>query len=172
MKITFEGKLLKIQSRQILVIPLEASKKLPSRGMVMACVLIDKISFVAPLEPDGRGSHWFEVSKKRSEEAGLKMGELFELSMEAIKEWPEAEIPGDILDEIDKANLRQMWDSISTKARWDWLRWIRSTANIETRKKRIKVACSKLAKGDKHPCCFDRTRCSVTDVSKSGQLLY
>lgn len=43
------------------------------------------------------------------------------------------------------------WNLITTKARWDWLRWIRATANSETRKKRIDVACSKLQKGDTNP---------------------
>ena len=62
-------------------------------------------------------------------------------------------------------------DAINAKSRWEWLRWIRSTLNPETRSKRIKVAASKLENGAKTPCCFDTARCTVPDVSKSGVLI-
>ena len=171
MKIIFEAKLIQIGSRRIIVVPMDSSEKLPSRGMVMVQASIKGDSFVAPLEPDGRGSHWFEVSNKLREELRLNLDEKLEVAIEPIKDWPEPEIPRDILDGINHANLMDKWDSITPKARWDWLRWIRATANPQTRNKRIGIACSKLQKGDKHPCCFDRTRCTITDVSKSGVLL-
>ena len=171
MKTVFKAKLSKIGSRQVLLIPIKSSEKLPSRGMVMVNAVINGTSFIAPLEPDGRGSHWFELSDTLSGEVKIKLGESAEISIEPIKDWPEPEVPKDIIDEIDKAGLMQKWNGITTKARWDWLRWIRATANPETRKKRIDVACSKLQRGDTHPCCFDRTRSTITDVSKSGVLL-
>ena len=171
MEIIFEAKLSKIGPRQIIIIPLSASEKLPSRGMVMVQGTINTLPFNAPLEPDGKGSHWFEVSNKLKEAAKLEVGGSVDLILEPIKTWLEPEIPKDIMDEIDKANLMDKWNSITTKARWDWLRWIRATANPETRKKRIAVACSKLQNGDTNPCCFDRTRCTITDVSKSGSLI-
>lgn len=171
MKIIFNGQLSKIGSRQVILIPLISSEKLPSRGMVMVNAVINDISFTVPLEPDGRGSHWFEPSDKLSEEVNLRLGYSAEISIEPIKDWPEPDIPEDIIEKINKANLMQRWNGITTKARWDWLRWIRATANPETRKKRIDVTCSKLQKGDNHPCCFDRTRSTITDVSKSGVLL-
>lgn len=171
MKIIFEAQLSKNGNRQIIIIPLSASEKLPSRGMVMVQGTINKIPFNAALEPDGKGSHWFEVGNKLIEEAQLKVGEIVDLMIEPLKIWSEPEIPNDIMDEIDKAKLIDKWNSITTKARWDWLRWIRATANPETRKKRIAVACSKLQNGDNNPCCFDRTRCTIPDVSKSGTLV-
>ncbi len=171
MNIIFEAQLSNIGNRQIIILPLSSSKKLPSRGMVMVHGTINNIPFDAPLEPDGKGSHWFELDNKLSEEAKLKVGKKVEVAIEPIKDWPEPEIPKDIMDGIENANLLQQWNSITTKARWDWLRWIRATANPETRKKRIGVACSKLQNGDKNPCCFDRTRCTIPEVSKSGTLL-
>lgn len=171
MEIVFETKLSKIGHRQVIIIPLDSSTKLPSRGMVMIQGSINKIPFKVPLEPDGKGGHWFEVSKRLSEDASLEVGKKIGLIIEPMKEWFEPETPKDIIEEIEKANLMDQWNSITTKARWDWIRWVRGTANSETRKKRIYVACSKLQKGDTNPCCFDRTRCSITDVSKSGILL-
>ena len=69
-----------------------------------------------------------------------------------------------------RAGNIDQWNSLTTKARWEWLRWIRSTKNLDTRQKRINVACDKLQKGDKRPCCFDASRCTIPEVSKSGVL--
>lgn len=170
MSLTFEAKLTKVNTRQVIVIPLKSSEML-SRGMVMVQGTMNTIPFKAPLEPDGKGGHWLEVSASLSEEANVSVSETAHLTIESTNEWFEPEIPQDILIEIEKENLLPVWNSLTTKARWDWIRWIRATANPETRKKRITVACSKLKNGSKNPCCFDRSRCTMPDVSKSGVLL-
>ena len=171
MTIAFEAELIKIGTRQLIVLPLSSSERIPSRGMSMVQGTINGNPFKAALEPDGKGSHWIEVSSSLSEKAKLSIHEKVSLNIEPLTKWDEPEIPEDIINKMKKENLMDKWNSLTTKARWDWLRWIRSTANPETRKKRIEVTCSKLKKGDKNPCCFDRTRCTVTNVSKSGVLL-
>ena len=171
MSIFFEAILTKVESLKVIKIPLSLSLELPSRGMVMIQGTMNDVSFQVPLEPDGKGSHWFEVSDPLSEDVGVIVGQTVSLSIEPLDEWKEPEIPDDLMDAIIKAGLINQWNAITTKAKWDWLRWIRSTTNSATRKKRINVACSKLQKGDKTPCCFDRTRCTIPDVSKSGVLL-
>ncbi|PKM50003.1 MAG: hypothetical protein CVV02_13555 [Firmicutes bacterium HGW-Firmicutes-7] len=171
MSIFFEATLTNIESWKIIKLPLNSSEKLPSRGIVMIQGTMNDISFHAPLEPDGKGSHWFEVSNTLIEEVGVPIGQTVSLNIDAINEWSEPEIPEDIMDAITTAGLISHWNAITTKARWDWFRWIRSTKNPKTRKKRIDVACSKLLKGDKRPCCFDRTRCTIPDVSKNGVLI-
>lgn len=171
MTISFKSKVTKIGNRQIISIPLSLSEKLPSRGMVMVKGTIGGITFKAPLEPDGKGSHWLEISLQLSKELGVDVGDTLTLSVEATDEWFEPDIPLDIMEAFIKAGVLEKWNSTTTKAKWDWIRWIRSTMNPETRKKRIDLACSKLQEGDKRPCCFDRTRCTITDVSKSGVLL-
>lgn len=171
MSIIFESKLLKIGPLQVIRIPLDSSKKFPSRGMVMVQGTINNLNFKAPLEPDGKGSHWIEVSTLLSEEAGISIDKTILLNIEPINEWIEPEIPEDIMNEIINLDVLNQWNSINAKSRWEWVRWIRSTLNPETRNKRINVMCSKLQNGDKKPCCFDASRCTVTDVSKSGVLL-
>jgi hypothetical protein len=168
MSIFFKAILTKVESRKIIKIPLNSSMELPTRGMVMVQGTINEVSFQAPLEPDGKGSHWFEVSDLLCEDLGITVGQTVSLSIEPLDEWREPEIPDELMDAIIKADLIQQWNSVSTKAKWDWLRWIRSTNNPATRQKRIDVTCSKLQKGDTRPCCFDRTRCTFPDVSKSG----
>lgn len=171
MSISFEATLSKIESRIIIKVPLSSSKQLPSRGMVMIQGTMNDVSFIAPLEPDGKGSHWFEVIDRLMKEVGVIIGQIVTLNIELINDWIEPEIPEDIIDAIMKADLITKWNAITIKARWEWLRWIRSTNNSATRIKRIEVACSKLQKGDKRPCCFDATRCTIQDVSKSGVLI-
>lgn len=171
MSIRFEAVISNIASRKVIRIPLSSSEKLPSRGLVMIEGTIKGAAFIAPLEPDGNGSHWLLVSDLTGEEAELMTGETVSIQIEPVKDWIEPEIPKDIMDAVIKADLLIHWNSLTVKARWEWLRWIRSTSNPATRSKRIEVACSKLQKGDKRPCCFDGTRCTITEVSKSGVLL-
>lgn len=171
MTISFETILSKIKERKIIILPLVKSQQLPSRGMVMAKGNINKIDFLVPLEPDGKGSHWFELNDDLCNELHLLIGQNVTIQLEAVEEWPEPEIPDDMIKAIKHAGLLPQWNEITTKAKWDWLRWIRSTNNLSTRNKRIQVACSKLEKGDKRPCCFDRSRCTIMDVSKTGVLL-
>lgn len=171
MNIYFEAELSEIESRKVIRIPLSASEKLPSRGMVMIQGRMNDITFKAPLEPDGNGSHWFEVSEMLSDEAEVIVGQTVSLNIEPVNEWVEPEMPEDIMNALKKSGLINHWYALTTKARWEWLRWIRSTNNPATRQKRIDVACSKLEKGAKRPCCFDGTRCTIPEVSKSGVLL-
>jgi hypothetical protein len=170
--VDFKAKLFKIGSWTVLVLPIAASKKLPSRGMVMVKGTIDGFDFQAPLEPDGRGSHWLEVTKTMREGAGIDSDDVATLVIEPTKAWPEPKIPADLKAALAaEPQVTSLWQDITPMARWDWLRWIASTGRTETRKHRIEVAFSKLKAGERRPCCFNRTMCTVTAVSKSGVLL-
>ncbi len=171
MGIVFEAVLSEIGSRKIIRLPSNASERLPSRGTVMVQGRMNGAAFQAPLEPDGKGGHWLEVSDAWREAAAAAVGQAVSLDIAPADIWAEPEIPGDIMDAIVKAGLAGQWNGITTKARWEWLRWIRATNNPATRQKRIGVACSKLQNGDKRPCCFNAASCTVPDVSKSGVLL-
>lgn len=46
------------------------------------------------------------------------------------------------------------WEDITPIARRDFISWIDSARQSETRKRRIEVACSKLAAGKRRPCCY------------------
>lgn len=171
MNISFEAVISHINSRDIIRLPLSASEQLPSRGMVMVRGILNSISFQAPLEPDGRGGHWFEVSPALKSQLGDLISRPLSIQLEAISDWSEPEIPDDIMDAIIREGLLDQWNSLTVKARWEWLRWIRSTNNPQTRQKRIIVACSKLHKGSRRPCCFNASQCTIPEVSKSGILL-
>ena len=85
--------------------------------------------------------------------------------------WFKPQIPLDFIASLEDENLLDAWNLLTTKAQWEWIRWIRFTKNEVTRQKRIKTACSMLQSGKKRPCCFDQTRCTQTHVCNSGVLL-
>lgn len=170
--INFKAKLVKINSWTVLHLPKEASAKLSSRGMNFVEGTINGFSFHTPLEPDGKGSHWFRVENNLGKTAGADVGDTVTLEIEAIKKWPDPKMPDDVKTGF-KADPRayEVWMDITTNARWDWLRWINSTKNPETRKIRIQKMCSKLKSGIRNACCFNRSQCTETSVSKNGVLL-
>jgi hypothetical protein len=171
-RIRFGAKLLKIGACTLLSLPKSASAKLPSRGAVMVEGTINGFNFKAPLEPDGNKGHWLLVERDMLEGAKVDAGDTIALEIGVSQEWPEPRLPEDLkkaLNNSERAN--HVWKDITPAAHWDWIRWIRSTKNPETRRNRIEVACSKLEAGMRRPCCFNRNMCSETEVSNNGVLL-
>jgi hypothetical protein len=155
---------LTISGKRIIPIPRSMSEKFPSRGIVLVSIAYDDVIVPIVLEPDGWGSHWFEIP----EEFEL----IQEIEVLPASQWPEPMVPEDVLAAFRSIpSIYEMWEDITAAARWDWLRWIRSTSNAETRKKRISAAIDKMKKGERRPCCFNRNLCTVPEVSKSGKLL-
>jgi hypothetical protein len=170
--ISFRAKLLRLGSRTLLRLPKGASAKLPSRGMVMIEGTMNGFHFKAPLEPDGNRGHWLNVEKGMLRAAKADTGDTIALEIEVSREWPEPEVPDDLENALKNSEkAHKTWKATTPAAHWDWIRWIRSTKNPETRKKRIEVASSKLEAGMRRPCCFNRNACSETDVSNNGVLL-
>ena len=46
------------------------------------------------------------------------------------------------------------WNDLTPIARRDFISWIESAKQLETRKRRIKRACSMLIAGKRRPCCY------------------
>jgi hypothetical protein len=163
-KIRFKAKLFrpaestKTGSWTFLVLPKNASAKLPSRGMTAIEGRINGVPFQATLEPDGQKSHWLKVDRKLGEAAGADAGDVVTLEIAPAAEEPEPEVPVDLrkaLAAVPKA--RALWSDITPIARRDWIHWITSAKQSETRARRIKNACSMLAAGKRRVCCFDRS---------------
>lgn len=170
--IRFEATLFKIGSWTILRLPGSASVKLPSRGQTTVKGTINGFRFQVALEPDGNGSHWFKVDRSMQESARAVAGDTVVMAIEPTKDWPEPTVPVDLKIALD-ANPRaqNLWTDITPMARSEWIRWIGSTKQPATRRRRIETACSKLMTGERRPCCFNRSACCVPDVSKNGVLL-
>ena len=172
MTIHFKSKLSRINSQIIVHLPKQASEKLPSRGMAMVKGTINGFRFEAPLEPDGKGSHWLRIDKKMHEAIEADAGDTVTLAIEPVKEWSEPEIPADLKKALATSPEAQtLWKNITPIVHWDWVRWLRSTKNPETRRKRIETTLSMLKAGKGRRCCFNRSMCTEPDVSNNGVLL-
>lgn len=176
--IHFAAKLFTIKSWTILLLPEEASAKLPSRGMIMVKGTINEVAFKTLLEPDGKyapgkkPSHWFSPDKNLLHDAHATAGDIVQVSLEPTKEWIEPEVPVDLKKALSTSpKAAALWEKITPMARWDWIRWIRAVKTQETREKHIRVALDKLNKGMRRPCCFNRNLCSEPYVSHNWVLL-
>ena len=52
------------------------------------------------------------------------------------------------------AKARAVWASITPLARNEWICWVTSAKQLETRKRRITVGIDKMRKGMRRPCCW------------------
>jgi len=86
-KIRFKAKLrrpaesAKTGSWSFLVLPKNASARLPSRGITAIEGTLNGFPFQATLEPDGQKSHWLKVDRKLSEAAGAGAGDVVTLNI-------------------------------------------------------------------------------------------
>ena len=88
--IRFRAKLLrpaepaKEGSWTFLILPKDASAKLPTRGTTTVAGIINGHPFRATLEPDGQKSHWLKVNKKMREAAGAEAGDVVSIDVEGV----------------------------------------------------------------------------------------
>jgi hypothetical protein len=142
-----------------LLLPTQASAELPSRGQTTVAGTLNGAAFRATLEPDGKGGHWLKVDRKLREAAGAAAGDVVTLDIAPVDEEPEPRVPADLRKALAGApqKAREVWSAITPLARRDWIHWIVSAKQKETRARRIANACSMLASGKRRPCCFDRS---------------
>ncbi len=155
----------KIGSGILLTLPKDVSAKLLSRGMALVKGTINGAPFQAVLEPDGKGSHWFQVSEAIREAANADVGDTVTLEIAPTKDWPEPKVPTDLAQALAAdLSAQALWRAITPMARWDWIRWIGAARHPRTRQRRVDVAIDKLTAGKRRPCCFDRNQCTLTDA--------
>ena len=148
----------KADSWMFVILPKTASAKLPSRGMTAIEGTINGFSFQATLEPDGQKSHWLKVDRKLREGADADAGDIVTLEIAPAAGEPEPAIPADLRKALAATpKARALWSDITPIARRDWIHWITSAKQAETRARRIKNACSMLTAGKRRVCCFDRS---------------
>ncbi len=170
--ITCTTKLYAIGSSIIARLPHDASAQLPSRSQLVVEGTLSGVHFKEPLEPDGTFSHWFSPSAALLKAAGAAVGDTVKLTIAYTKDWPEPQVPADLHKALAAhPKAHDLWQQVTPMARWEWIRWIRSTNRDETRQRRIEVGCSKLTAGKRRPCCWNRNLCTDPAVSKNGILL-
>ena len=77
------------------------------------------------------------------------------MNSKSVEQEPESKVPTDFrkaLAAAPKAN--DQWRDLTPIARRDFISWIDSAKQSETRRRRIEKACSMLAAGKRRPCCY------------------
>lgn len=138
------------------VLPKDASEKLPRRGRTTVVGTINAYTFQATLEPDGNLSHWLRVSHDLLEAADVSIGDIVAFEIMSAQQEAEPELPDDLEKALAAApEALAVWHGTTTIARVDWIHWITSAKQAKTRVKRIDDACNMLASGKQRVCCFD-----------------
>lgn len=53
-----------------------------------------------------------------------------------------------------KPKVTAAWEDITPLARNEFICWVENAKQLETRKRRIKIAIDKLDRGERRPCCW------------------
>jgi len=116
---------------------------------------INGFPFRAALEPNGQGSHCLRVNPALHDAAVADAGDTVTVEITRTGEEPELRVPMDLRQALAAAPRAQaLWADITPMARRDWILWLSSAKLSETRRLRIKKACSMLASGKRRVCCF------------------
>ncbi|HEV7122867.1 MAG TPA: YdeI/OmpD-associated family protein [Rhodanobacter sp.] len=162
-QIRFKAKLLRPAAPRgttwtFVLLPMAASRKLPTRSMVTVDGMLDGHAFQATLEPDGQGGHWLKVDKALREAANIIVGDTVTLAIAPVDVEPEPKVPADLRKALVANSAASVpWHEITPAARRDWIHWITSGKKAETRERRIRTACDMLTAGKRRACCFDRS---------------
>ncbi len=141
-----------------MLLPVEASEKLPTRSLVSVEGTLCGQPFKSTLSPDGLGSHWLKVSKALSKAAGIDVGDMANLEIAAAAVEPVVRVPADLRSALAAhPDAKAQWASLTPIARRDWIQWLVSSKQADTRARRIRNSCSMLASGKRRVCCFDRS---------------
>ncbi|MFA5877169.1 MAG: YdeI/OmpD-associated family protein [Candidatus Paceibacterota bacterium] len=77
------------------------------------------------------------------------------VSSNLVEEKPEPKVPSD-LQKILATNpkAKMLWSGLTPIAHRDFISWIESAKQIETRKRRVLSIPSRLLSGKRRPCCY------------------
>ena len=157
-------------SWSVLSLPKTASAELPSLGVSVVEGTINGFPFRAALEPGAKGNYSLPVNRALQVAAGAAEGDVISVEITRVGEEPECRMPADLRDAMATApSAAKLWTEITPLARRDWILWISSAKQPETRRNRIAKACSMLATGKRRPCCFGGLNWLVKDQPVAGQ---
>jgi len=67
----------------------------------------------------------------------------------------EPNVPADLREALAATpGVEAGWKALTMIGRRDFLSWINQAKQSETRNRRIRICCDKIASGKKRPCCF------------------
>jgi hypothetical protein len=115
---------------------------------------INGFPFRAALEPDGEGSHGLRVDQALQDAADAEAGDTVTMEITRVEDEPETRMPVDLRKALAADPKAQaQWEKVTLLARRDWILWVISPKQLETRRTRIENGCDMLASGKRRVCC-------------------
>jgi len=144
----------KTDFQTLLNVPEWVSKQFPSRGVTKVEGTINGHPFRAALEPNTSGSHWLRVNKAMLKGAGAHADDTVRLAI--LGPEPEPTVPPDLWVALTASHeAKTLWDDLTTMGRRDWVRWIGSAKQPETRTRRVTRTVEQLSLGKRRACCVN-----------------
>jgi len=138
----------------LLDVPDVVSKKACSSGMTTVEGTINGHPFRATLEPNTSEGHWLHVNKAMRKGAGADVGDTVQLAI--LEPEPEPIMPSDLRVALTASGkAKTLWKDLTPIGRTDWIRWIVSAKQPETRARRVTRTAEQLSEGKRRPCCVN-----------------
>jgi len=139
----------------VLALPKSAAAKLSARGRTKVEGILNAFPFAADFEPGRSVAARLRLNLPLLKAARAKPGDAVPVEITRVGDEPVTRMPADLRKALTaNARARAAWAHVTVLARRDWILSIGTTRNGETRARRIRVACDKLAKGQGRQCCF------------------
>lgn len=155
MAITFRAKLwapMEGKGWSFVTMPKSAGGQLPARGRVAVEGTINGFEFRSSAFPDGDGSHNIQVNTAMRQGAKVSVGGTAEFSISPATDAVKVRVPSALSAALEKsAKAGSQWDAITPKARAEWVAWIASAKQEQTRTARTEKAVERLSRGEKRP---------------------
>lgn len=133
-------------------LPKTASAKLGARGRVPIRGTINGFEFRSSAFPDGKGSHTIMVNAAMRAGGEVEPGEIATFVLEPGSDQVTFEIPADLARALKRsATARKHFEAITPKARAEWVAWITSAKQDQTRARRLQQTFERLSAGKKRP---------------------
>jgi Bacteriocin-protection, YdeI or OmpD-Associated len=111
------------------------------------------------------------IDAKQQRAAALRAGDIAEVELVPLADWPEPNVPRDLQAALAAApdKIQELWKDITPMARWEWVRWVNATRDPGMRQRRVEVSISKMRSGKRRPCCFNLAACTDPDLSEKRE---
>ena len=151
----------KADAGAVLSIPHAVGRRLA--GMESAEGTINGHPFRATLDRAASGSCAIRVNQAMLRGADARIGDTAQLAI--LGPEPKLAVPADLRAAMAASEpAKALWKDMSDIARRDYVRWVETTNNPETRARRIKRTVEQLAEGKRRPCCVNTYEYSLLRI--------
>lgn len=142
-------------TKAVVPLPERVSQQLQTHNATTLEGAINILPFQATLKPNSKGAYYLKLPQAVCIATRISVGDQVTVEITRIGEEKETRMPADLRKTLVAApKAKALWEDITPIARRDWIFWMISAKQAETRKRRINSACNMLASGKRRVCCF------------------